>query len=99
MANIQEYAILSASVYNDARGDANTLDISSLNWKEIGSISDTSSDVMSVGLSIAAYQKGNEIVIACKGTDFLIGTNTPQTVSDLLTDISLGLGMGSSQLF
>jgi hypothetical protein len=99
MANIQEYAILSASVYNDARGDANTLDISSLNWKEIGSISDTLSDVRSVGLSIAAYQKGNEIVIACKGTDFLIGTNTPQTVSDLLTDISLGLGMGSSQLF
>jgi hypothetical protein len=99
MASLQEYSLLSASIYNDARGVLNQLDVSSVGWTVLSSISDTSSDVRSVGLSIAAYQKGNEIVIACKGTDFLIGTNTPQTVSDLLTDISLGLGMGSSQLF
>ncbi len=93
MASVQDYAVLSAYVYNDARGDVNQISISS-DWQPIGDgISNNPS-----GFSANAFQNGNEIVIAFKGTDFLLGTNNGQTAADLSTDVALGTGFGSAQL-
>jgi trimeric autotransporter adhesin len=101
MATLAEYSLMAAAVYNDARGKSNQLDITPLGWTAIAAQSDTTGGVLSSGLSIIAYAKGSEIVIACKGTDFLIGSNNSQTASDLIADLALGgsLGFSSSQLF
>lgn len=93
------YALLAVEVYNDARGDVNTLNIATTGWVKLPeSVSNMESDPLSNGFSASAYQKGDQIVIAFKGTDFLIGVNNGQTVSDISTDIRLGLGFGSAQL-
>jgi hypothetical protein len=101
MITKQEYALLSAAVYNDARGDFNKLNVVPLGWTILSGEGGSTGGVFSSGLSINAYKKGNEIVVACKGTDFLLGTNKPQTYSDLIADFGLGgsLGFSSSQLF
>ncbi|MCB5184520.1 hypothetical protein LG201_04815 [Methylobacillus gramineus] len=97
--NDEVYAILAAHVYNDARGPLNLLDVGGLGWVKLPeSVSNMESDPLSNGFSASAYQKGDQIVIAFKGTDFLIGVNNGQTVSDISTDIRLGLGFGSAQL-
>lgn len=97
--NDEVYAILAAHVYNDARGPLNLLDVDGLGWVKLPeSVSNMESDPLSNGFSASAYQKGDQIVIAFKGTDFLIGINNGQTVSDISTDIRLGLGFGSAQL-
>jgi hypothetical protein len=101
MITKQEYSLMSADAYNDARGVANQLDLVPLGWNILKKEGGSTGGVFSSGLSIIAYKKGNEIVIACKGTDFLLGTNNPQTYSDLIADFGLGgsLGFSSSQLF
>ncbi len=97
--NDEVYAILAAHVYNDARGPLNLLDLGGLGWVKLPeSVSNMESDPLSNGFSASAYQKGDQIVIAFKGTDFLIGVNDGQTISDISTDIRLGLGFGSAQL-
>lgn len=93
------YALLAAEVYNDARGDVNTVNIATTGWVKLPeSVSNVENDLLSNGFSASAYQKGDQIVIAFKGTDFLIGVNNGQTASDISTDIRLGLGFGSAQL-
>lgn len=99
MASEQEYAILAAAVYNDARDEINTLDVSGTGWELLDFKSDTDGNLLASGLSINAYKKGDEIVIAVKGTDFLLGSNNLQTAKDLITDVGLGAGLPSSQLF
>jgi Lipase (class 3)/RTX calcium-binding nonapeptide repeat (4 copies) len=101
MVTKEEYSLLAAAVYNDARGKSNQLDITPLGWSVISHEGGADGGILSSGLSINAYQKGSEIVISCKGTDFLIGSNNSQTASDLLADVGLGggLGLGSTQLF
>ena len=101
MTTKTEYAILAAQVYADARGDDNKSPIPP-GWEKIANPSDMSHNPFSGGFTAAAYKRGAEIVIAFKGTDFLIGSdaqsNNGQTFSDLLTDAGLGGGFGSSQL-
>lgn len=99
MATTQEYSLLAAAVYNDARGEPNKLDTTPLGWTSIASDGGSTGGVLSTGLSINAYQKGSEIVIACKGTDFLVGSNNSQTASDLIADVALGTAIGSGQLY
>lgn len=101
MVSKEEYSLLAAAAYNDARGEDNRLDVTPLGWVLFDSRSDTSSNPLLSGLSVNAYSRGNDIVIACKGTDFLTKTNMGQTISDLGADVALGLGMNisSQQLF
>lgn len=99
MIDEKEYSVLAAAVYNDARGDLNFVDVTPIGWTAIASQSDTTGGLLSSGLSINAYKKGTEIVIACKGTDFLLGTNNSQTANDIAADLGLGLALGSTQLF
>jgi RTX calcium-binding nonapeptide repeat (4 copies)/Lipase (class 3) len=101
MITKQEYSLMAAAAYNDARGLLNQLDIAPLGWVKIASDGGSTGGILSSGLTVNAYQKGNEIVIACKGTDFLVDSNNSQTASDLIADIALGgsLGFSSSQLF
>lgn len=91
MVTKEEYAIFSATEYNDARGDTNQLKIPP-DWNAIAGTSDINNPLS--GLSITAYQKGSDIVIACKGTDFLLDTDILRTASDLSADLALGLGLG-----
>jgi len=99
MIEKEEYSVLAAAVYNDTRGEFNKVNVAPLGWTTIASQSDTAGGLLSSGLSINAYKKGTEIVIACKGTDFLLGTNYSQTASDIAADLGLGLALGSTQLF
>ena len=96
MATREEYAALSARVYRDARGRTNTNPLPP-GWNEIAYTSDLGNGPSTNGFSGGAYQKGNEIVIAVKGTDF--GSRTKAMIEDLLSDISLGIGFGSAQLY
>jgi len=100
MVTKQEYAVLAATAYNDLRGTGNRVEILPPGWAQIADQSSTGGPLES-GLSIKAFQKGNEIVIACKGTDFLFGTNTGQSVSDIIADLGLGtsIGLASTQIF
>ena len=80
MATLLDYAALSAIVYNDVRKSENV--ISPLpGWTEI--LSDSN-----LGFTAAAYQNGNEIVIAFKGTDTLVKN---ATVDWLAGNIPTGL--------
>jgi hypothetical protein len=100
MPSDQEYSFLAAAVYNDARGLNNQVVIDPTGWSALpGRLNSTGGNPLSSGLSITAYQKGSEIVIACKGTDFLFGSNNGQTASDLAADVALASALGSSQLF
>src|SRR3569833_3160851 len=94
----KEYSVLAAAEYNDARGGANQINYLPLGFSKIDGISDVDNPVS--GLSIDAYQRGSDIVIDVKGTDFLL-SQLGRTGSDLAADIGLGgaLGLGSSQIF
>lgn len=56
-------------------------------------------DLVSTGLSASAYSNDSDIVITYKGTNFLFGPNNTQTINDLLADLAMGGGSGSSQIF
>jgi len=81
----EDYAFLSAFIYNNKRGTSNTID-SLPTWKMLGSGSPLSNS----GFTAQAFRNGNEIVIAFKGTDFLIGTDNAETLADLRNDLLLG---------
>src|SRR3954465_7338895 len=97
MATQDVYAALSARAYYDARGPLNQNPLPR-NWFQLSYESEIVNGVPAAGLTIGAFSDGNEIVIAIKGTDFLIGSNTGATVGDFLADAGLGLGLGSEQV-
>ena len=91
MANKYECAVLSAAAYDNSRNSNNQLKLSGvLGWVKLD---DTMNDMMPGqtrgGFSATAYQKGNEIVIAYKGTDFLLETNKSATLQDLGNDLGV----------
>lgn len=89
MTTLIDYAALCAIVYNDKRGGLNKL--SSLpGWSEI--LSDSNP-----GFTAGAFQNGNEIVIAFKGSD-PIGLTTNALADWFATNAQAGLGFGSTQL-
>jgi len=64
MADRLDYALLSDHVY--ARSRANIINLDGSGWVEL---TKWRKDDTKTGFSAAAYQKGNEIVIAFAGTD------------------------------
>ncbi len=99
MATLEEYAVLSAVVYQDARGPYNVNPLPP-GWVEIAYSPNMENNPFTDGFSAGAYQnlETGEIVIAFKGTDFLVGVNNGQTAADLVADLGLATGAGSSQL-
>ena len=96
MATLKEYAIFSAFVYNNARGAGNTLPPLQ-GWAEIPGPSDMNPRDSKNGFTAMAFKKGDEIVIAFKGTDFLLGNNNPEFIRDWTANIGLASGAGSNQ--
>src|SRR3954463_862610 len=97
MATQDIYAALSAEVYNDKRGAPNQNPLPR-NWFQLAYEPEIVNGVPAAGLSIGAFSDGSEIVIAIKGTDFLVGKATGAAVDDFLADAGLGLGLGSEQV-
>ncbi|MDD5385396.1 MAG: hypothetical protein PHG89_11020 [Gallionella sp.] len=84
-----DYAALSAIVYNDVRSDPNKLASLPTGWSVI--LFDSNP-----GFTASAYQNGNDIVIAYKGTDS--GLKNGAAADWLMGNIPAGLGLGSAQL-
>ena len=112
MTAVNEYAALAALVYNDQRGGGNG---SSTNWLTIPSgwqpltdlgfaVGDSLNAINPFSFTGGAYlnQSTGEIVVAYKGTDFLVefAGRAWNTVADLLADVGLAttkaliLGLG-----
>jgi hypothetical protein len=89
MVTKENYVALSAFVYNDVRGQDNLLAVPP-GWTEI--LSDNNP-----GFTASAFQNGSDIVIAFKGSD-AIGLTQSALVDWVGTNISAGLGWGTSQL-
>ena len=102
MATEKDYAVLSAYVYNDARGEGNDVILPST-WDELPiSASDTTSGFAALftgGFSAGAFRNKatGEIVVVYKGTDFL-NDNIGQTINELLTDLTIGIGLATPSL-
>ncbi|MDO8943899.1 MAG: hypothetical protein Q7U75_11995, partial [Desulfobacterales bacterium] len=79
-----DYAVLSATVYNKVRGDKNQLPVPA-NWTEV----DNDLNHPITGFAASAYRNGNDVVIAFRGTENLM---------DGVADLLLGVGLGSAQL-
>jgi hypothetical protein len=98
MADLLDYAVLSAQIYSNVRGDINVNPLPA-NWTQIAYYPGGGID----GFTAGAYKNSitGEIVIAYKGTDTGLGnmTSLAGTVDDLATDLALGAGLGSTQLF
>ncbi len=98
MPDLLDYAALSAYVYGNVRGRNNANPLPS-EWTEIAYYPGGGID----GFTAGAYRNdvSGEIVIAYKGTDTGLDNmaNIAGTLDDLATDLALGAGLGSTQLF
>lgn len=93
MPTVLDYAVLSAVVYTDVRQGDNIVPLPTAEgWSQI----DYSSNVGGLGFTAGAYRKGNDIVIAFKGTD--TDTILNGTTDWLGGNIPAALGMGSPQI-
>ena len=100
MTTLNEYAALSAYIYNDQRGGGGESSINILglpaNWKKLAELGFTGDTLNTNPFSATAgaylNQSTGEIVIAYKGTDFLTGREgrSWNTVLDLVSDVGLG---------
>jgi Ca2+-binding RTX toxin-like protein len=102
MTTLNEYAVLSAHIYNNERGvrsEVNTLPLPT-GWDKLGTVTgfpaQASYDDNFFSFTAGAYVNSStgEIVIAYKGTDFLLefAGRAWNTVGDMLTDLSGGVG-------
>ena len=102
MATTNEYAAFSAYVYNDQRGggvseNANNKLPVPPGWKELSDLGfapgDTLNEWNPVSFTAGAYlnEATGEIVIAYKGTDFLLDDRIYNTIADLVTDVGMAL--------
>lgn len=89
MTTLLDYAALSAIIYNDKRGEFNVLD-PLVGWTEILYTSNP-------GFTAGAYQNGNDIVIAFKGSD-PVGLTTNALADWIAANLQAGIGLGSTQL-
>jgi hypothetical protein len=100
MTKLNEYAALSAYIYNDQRGGGGESSINILglpaDWKKLAELGFTGDTLNTNPFSVTAgaylNQSTGEIVIAYKGTDFLTGREgrSWNTVADLIADAGLG---------
>ena len=101
MATTNEYAAFSAYVYNDQRGGGSNAASNKLpvppGWKELSKLGFTPGDILNewnpVSFTAGAYlnEATGEIVIAYKGTDFLLDDRIYNTIADLVTDVGMAL--------
>ena len=96
MPGLFDYAALSATVYNNARGTANLITNLPSGWIPKGYVTGTGLN----GFTAGAYQNGSDIVIAFKGTDAAFNSlaSALGSAADLAADLALGAGLGSVQL-
>lgn len=93
MPSMLDYAVLSSLVYNDVRQGDNDVAFPEIEgWSQI----DYSSNVDGLGFTAGAYRKGDDVVIAFKGTD--TDTILNGTTDWLGGNIPAALGMGSPQI-
>ncbi|MBI3903964.1 MAG: putative Ig domain-containing protein [Nitrosomonadales bacterium] len=91
MVTLLDYATLSAMVYNDVRRTENKLlPNPPTGWVQI--LADSNP-----GFTAGAFQNGNDIVIAFKGSD-VPALNANGVADWIFTNAQAGLGFGSSQL-
>jgi hypothetical protein len=91
MVSIQDYAVLSALVYNDVRLPT-ALIIPPTGWSVVKSID----NAQGLGFAASAYQNSSgDIVISYEGTDL---NSTLNAIADGATDVFSGLGFGSPQI-
>jgi Ca2+-binding RTX toxin-like protein len=112
MTTTVDYAALAAYVYNDQRGGAGDSDVNTLQlpaqWREVAdlgfAVGDSLNAINPFSFTGGAYlnQATGEIVVAYKGTDFLLefSGRAWNTVGDMMTnaglasDKALALGLG-----
>jgi trimeric autotransporter adhesin len=85
-----DYAVLSATAYNAARGPDNKLTLT--NWSEVAVV-----PTSSVGFEAQAYRNGTDVVIAFTGTNFFSSYADPNGV--LGFDWGRAFGTGNDFLF
>jgi Ca2+-binding RTX toxin-like protein len=90
MPSLLDYSVLSSYVYWNARGVKNRNPLPDQNWTEIAYTPTSIS-----GFTAGAYQNGNDIVIAFKGTDLGLGS----AADWILGNLAAGLGLGGPQIF
>ena len=110
MPTLKEYAALAANVYNDQRGGGglsiiNHLDVP-LGWRKLDSDEFAAGDNLNknpMSFTGGAYvnQETGEIVVAYKGTDFLLEFNgrTWNTIADLTADVGLSMARKTVGLY
>ena len=110
MATQNGYAALAAYVYNDQRGggplaDQNKLDLPP-GWQDLSRLGFTAGDNLNTNpfsFTGGAYlnQSTGEIVIAYKGTDFLVefSGRAWNTAADLVADVGLALARKTVGLY
>jgi len=91
MITKNDYAALSALVYNNARDKINQLEIPMVSGWSLAATPTSPSG----GFTAEAYRNGNDIVIAFKGTDT---ANPYDFALDMVTNLRLGFGGASDQL-
>lgn len=108
MAAMADYAALAAYVYNDQRGGAGDSDVNTLQlpaqWRELAdlgfALGDSLNAINPFSFTGGAYlnQSTGEIVVAYKGTDFLVefSDRAWNTVADLLADVGLASDKGAA---
>ena len=112
MTTTVDFAALAAYVYNDQRGGVGDSDVNTLQlpaqWRELAdlgfAVGDSLNAINPFSFTGGAYlnQSTGEIVVAYKGTDFLVefAGRAWNTVADLLADVGLAttkaliLGLG-----
>lgn len=95
------YAALAAHVYNDQRGNGNPVNglLLPAGWVELGEKTDFDKSfydrkLMSFTANAYLNESTGEVVIAYKGTDFLLEASARawNTAGDLVTDLAAGIG-------
>src|SRR3990172_4972636 len=97
MTGLLDYAALSATIYNNARGAANVIANLPAGWSQVNYIPGGGLN----GFTAGAYKNGTDIVIAFKGTDSSLNSliNVAGSAADVTADLALAAGFGSTQLF
>jgi Ca2+-binding RTX toxin-like protein len=90
MPNLNDYAALSAIVYNDVRDKKNALTALPAGWDEMNYVS-------SPGFTAGSYRNGDDIVIAYKGSDSPQAFDVKAFDDWALTNFTGGLGLGAQQ--
>lgn len=62
MVTKEEYSLLAAAVYNDARGEPNQLEVTPLGWSLIAHEGGADGGILSSGLTINAHKTRGQVL-------------------------------------